>query len=153
MLIRPIARDDYKAWRPLWDGYNSFYGRAGETALPELITATTWDRFFNPVEPIFALVAEKEGALVGLAHYLFHHSSTRIEPVCYMQDLFTEPTVRRSGVARALIQAVYQQATQANAKRVYWMTQTANEAGRRLYDQMAAHHGFIVYSTELTLQA
>jgi GNAT superfamily N-acetyltransferase len=152
MVIRSIARTDYDAWRPLWNGYNAFYGRAGQTALPEVITAATWERFFNPVEPIFALVAEKDGALVGLAHYLFHRSSTRIEPVSYLQDLFTEPTVRRSGVARALIQAVYQQAAQAGAKRVYWMTQTTNEAGRKLYDQMAAHHGFIVYSTELVAQ-
>ena len=32
--IRAIQRSDRAAWQPLWDGYNAFYGRAGETALP-----------------------------------------------------------------------------------------------------------------------
>jgi hypothetical protein len=64
-LIRPPTHEDYAAWRPLWDGYNEFYGRHGETALPEHITQVTWQRFFDPVEPVFALVAEEQGQLVG----------------------------------------------------------------------------------------
>jgi hypothetical protein len=31
-LIRPIERADIAEWRPLWDGYNQFYGRHGSTA-------------------------------------------------------------------------------------------------------------------------
>ena len=46
--IRPIQQNDYAQWLPLWDGYNAFYGRSGATALPEEITKTTWERFFNP---------------------------------------------------------------------------------------------------------
>jgi hypothetical protein len=41
MLVRPIERDDFEAWLPLWDGYNAFYGRAGATALPQAITRPT----------------------------------------------------------------------------------------------------------------
>lgn len=51
--VRPVERPDYEGWRPLWDGYNAFYGRVGETALPESITSTTWERFFSPDEPAF----------------------------------------------------------------------------------------------------
>ncbi len=29
------------------------------------------------------------GELLGLTHYLFHRSTTMIEPNCYLQDLFT----------------------------------------------------------------
>ena len=46
--VRPAQPSDYAAWRPLWDGYNAFYGRSGPTALPEAVTATTWARFFDP---------------------------------------------------------------------------------------------------------
>jgi hypothetical protein len=53
--IRPILRADYAAWRPLWDGYNAFYGRKGPTALPEPITHSTWERFFDESEPVHAL--------------------------------------------------------------------------------------------------
>ena len=87
--IRPIEQQDYAAWLPLWEGYNAFYGRAGETALAEEITRTTWARFFDRAEPVFAIVAEHEGQIVGVAHYLFHRSTTRIELTCYLQDLFT----------------------------------------------------------------
>ena len=34
LTVRPVARQDYAAWLPLWDGYNKFYGRFGPTALP-----------------------------------------------------------------------------------------------------------------------
>lgn len=148
LIVRPLDRDDYDQWRPLWDGYNAFYGRAGSTSLPEEITASTWTRFFDPAEPVFALVAEVDGHLAGLAHYLFHRSTTKIEPVCYLQDLFTAPALRGRGVGRALIKAVYQQARAAGARRVYWQTHSSNAAGRALYDRLAKHTGFIVYTRD-----
>ena len=144
--VRPIQPGDRAAWAPLWDGYNAFYGRAGATALPPEVTQTTWERFFDPAEPVFALVAEEAGELVGLTHYLFHRSTTRIELTCYLQDLFTTPARRGQGIGAALIEAVYAQARAAGIRRVYWQTHTTNEAGRRLYDRVASHLGFIVYS-------
>jgi GNAT superfamily N-acetyltransferase len=134
---------------PLWDGYNAFYGRSGPTALPVEITETTWRRFFDPAEPVFALVAEDAGRLLGLAHYLFHRSTTRIELTCYLQDLFTVPAERGRGIGRALIQKVYEQARSAGVSRVYWQTQESNAAARFLYDKVARHAGFIVYSAEI----
>ena len=147
LLIRPPAPDDFAAWKPLWDGYNAFYGREGPTALPEAITQATWQRFFDAYEPVHALVAEREGQLVGLVHYLFHRSTTRIEPTCYLQDLFTQSSERGQGVGRQLIEGVYEQVRRAGAHRVYWQTHTTNTAGRTLYDKVATHDGFIVYGT------
>ena len=149
VLIRPLRETDLTAWTPLWDGYNAFYGRHGETALAPEITQTTWQRFFNAGEPVFALAAESEGQLLGLTHYLFHRSTTRIELTCYLQDLFTDPAARGRGVGRALIEGVYEQAKAAGIKRVYWQTHTTNSAGRLLYDKVAQHLGFIVYSQEV----
>jgi GNAT superfamily N-acetyltransferase len=146
--VRPITPEDYAAWRPLWDGYNAFYGRHGDTALPEHITQATWQRFFEPGEPVFALVATDRGAVVGLAHYLFHRSMTKIEPVCYLSDLFTDQALRGKGIGRALIEGVCAEAKAAGAPRVYWQTHETNAAGRLLYDKVARHHGFIVYSRD-----
>ena len=145
LIIRPLARADFDAWLPLWDGYNKFYGRFGPTALPIEITRTTWARFFDAYEPIHALVAENEGKLVGLVHYLFHRSTTLIEPNCYLQDLFTDERTRGKGVGRALIEAVYERARVAGCSRVYWLTHETNATARRLYDQVAENTGFIVY--------
>ena len=149
ITVRPIQRSDYDAWRPLWDGYNAFYGRSDDTALPEDITQATWERFFMPSEPVRALVAEESGRLLGLTHYIFHRSTTRLRDICYLQDLFTVEQSRGRGVGRRLIEAVYEIARDKGCTRVYWQTQTTNTAGRALYDKVARHFGFIVYSKEL----
>ncbi len=148
-IIRPALRSDYPDWRPLWDGYNAFYDRSGPTALSETITESTWERFFSASEPVHALVAEDQGRVVGLAHYLFHRSTTRLNDVCYLQDLFTAESRRGLGVGRQLILAVYEAARAAGSSRVYWQTQVTNQAGRALYDKVARHQGFIVYTHEL----
>jgi GNAT superfamily N-acetyltransferase len=149
VAVRAVETLDYDAWRPLWDGYNAFYGRQGSTALPGHITESTWQRFFDSAEPMFALVAEHDGSLVGLTHYLFHRSMTKIEPVCYLSDLYTAESMRGKGIGRALIEAVCAQAKAAGVGRVYWQTQVDNAAGRLLYDKVARHHGFIVYSRDM----
>ena len=146
LLVRPIAAPDRAAWEPLWAGYNAFYDRVGPTALAPAITQALWERLFDPAEPMHALVAEQGGELLGLVHYLFHRSTTRIEPVCYLQDLFTSPAARGRGVGRALIEGVYARAGDGGAGRVYWQTRASNTVGRLLYDKVAQHHGFIVYS-------
>jgi len=147
--VRPLERADYEGWRPLWDGYNAFYGRSGPTALPEEITAATWQRFFNAAEPMFANVAVENGRLVGLVHALFHRNMARLAPVCYLSDLFTVPEMRGRGVGRMLIESVYERARAEGCKRVYWHTKTDNAAARKLYDTLATHEGFIVYTRDL----
>ncbi|MBS0361394.1 MAG: GNAT family N-acetyltransferase [Proteobacteria bacterium] len=147
--VRPIERRDQAAWRPLFDGYNAFYGREGPTALPEEVYATTWDRFFDPGEPVHALVAERDGRMVGIVHYLFHRSTTALGPICYLQDLFTAQDVRGGGIGRALIEAVYAAAKAAGAYRVYWQTHQTNTVAMRLYDQVAEKSGFLVYRKDV----
>ena len=149
LTVRSVEPADFAAWKPLWDGYNAFYGRQGATALPEAVTQTTWQRFHDPAEPVFALVAERDGKLLGLTHCLFHRSTTRIELTCYLQDLFTDPATRGQGVGRALIQGVYARAKAAGIVRVYWHTHETNAAGRLLYDKVAQHLGFLVYTHDV----
>ena len=145
VAIRPVTREDYDQWLPLWEGYNAFYERTGPTALAPQITAMTWARFFDAYEPVHALVAESDGRLIGLTHYLFHRSTTAIEPLCYLQDLFTSQAARGKGVGRALIDAVYDRARLAGSPRVYWQTQETNHTAMLLYDKVAERSGFVVY--------
>lgn len=144
-IIRQAARSDYAQWLPLWNGYNAFYGRSGPTSLPSTITETTWARFFDTYEPVYALVAELEGQLVGLAHYLFYRSTISINSICYLQDLFTLESARGQGIGKALINGVYDQAKHSGCHRVYWHTHEHNQTARHLYNQLADHTGFIVY--------
>ena len=96
-----------------------------------------------------ALVAERDGRLVGLAHYLFHRSTLRTELSCYLNDLFTPESERGRGVGRSLVEAVYALARSAGTRRVYLHTHDSNHVARLLYEKLAAHSGFIVYSIDL----
>jgi GNAT superfamily N-acetyltransferase len=149
VTVRAVTPQDYDAWRPLWDEYNAFYERTGPTALPEEVSETTWRRFFDASEPVHCIVAEREGKVVGICHYIYHRSTSRLERMCYLQDLFTAPDYRGHGIGRALIQRVYEIATEAGCKRVYWLTHTTNTPGRTLYDKVAKHFGFIVYAKDV----
>lgn len=145
ILVRQVTNEDYDQWLPLWTGYNAFYGRSGATALAPEITHMTWSRFFDAYEPVHALVAESDGELVGLVHYLFHRTTTTLQPLCYLNDLFTGEKARGKGVGRALIEAVYEKARMAGSPRVYWQTHETNSTARQLYDKVAEFSGFIVY--------
>ncbi len=144
MIVRPLAPGDREQWQPLWDGYNHFY----ERELPAKISQTTWARFFDSDHPVFAAVAERDGKLVGLVHFLYHRSTTMIEDVCYLQDLFTAPEARGAGVGRKLIEHVYERAATDSLSRVYWQTHEANPA-RGLYDQVATVTAFRRYVKEI----
>jgi GNAT superfamily N-acetyltransferase len=149
IAIRPAHKDEFPAWLKLWAGYNAFYGRSGETALPLEVTRMTWSRFFDAYEPVHALVAEEGGALLGLVHFLYHRSTTDIAPICYLQDLFTAPEARGKGIGRALILRVYEHAKSSGAPEVYWQTHTTNVAAMKLYDKVAEKSGFLVYSRSI----
>jgi GNAT superfamily N-acetyltransferase len=149
VVVRPVHRNDRPQWQVLWDEYNAFYGRSGPTALEPAVTELTWGRFFDSAEPVHCIVAVDGDRIVGLAHYLFHRSTTRAADVCYLQDLITLAALRGRGIGRMLIEAVTGAARRAACSRVYWQTKADNHTARALYDKVAEHTGFIVYTKEL----
>lgn len=140
--IRPVRREDEDQWRVLWTGYLDFY----ESSVADGVYRSTFDRFFETgaYEPR-CLVAERDGYLVGIVHYMAHRHCWKLGDVCYLQDLFASPDVRGTGVGRALIEAVYAKADENGWENVYWMTQHFNETGRRLYDRVGSLTPFIKY--------
>lgn len=149
LTIRPVRAEDFPAWHPLWIDYNAFYGHEGATALPLDITRTTWSRFLDADEPMHALVAERDGQLLGLVHFVFHRGTSSLTPICYLEDLFTVDTGRGQGVGRALIEAVYQHTQAVGSQRVYWQTHETNVVAMRLYDSVAKNSGFVIYQKSL----
>lgn len=140
--IRPLTQQDRPAWHRLWSAYLEFY----ETALPPQVFDTAFDRLTSTAPGEFkGLIAELNGAPVGLAHYLVHRNLWALEDTCYLGDLFTTPAARGRGVGRALIRAVQDAATAAGCGDVYWQTQAHNQTARRLYDSLARKTPFVVY--------
>lgn len=145
LQVRPVRQEDFSQWEALWAGYNAFYQRQGPTAVAPEVTLMTWSRFFDSYEPMHALVAERDGILLGLTHFVYHRNTAYIAPVCYLHDLFTLETARGEGVGRALIDGVYAHARQLGSPRVYWHTHESNATARQLYDKLADNSGFVVY--------
>ena len=142
LTIRPITLTDEAEWRRLWTGYLEYY----ETSVPEEVYRTTFARLLGgDPQDFHGLVAEQDGKLVGLTHYLFHRHCWRIENVIYLQDLYVDPPARGTGAGRALIEAVYAAGDAAGCPGVYWMTQDFNETARKLYDRVAKLTPFIKY--------
>ena len=142
LQIRPLRAADEMQWRDLWTAYLHFYN----TTLTADIYDSTFARLLGDDPQDFnALVAEKNGKLVGLTHYLTHRHAWKIENVCYLQDLYADPSVRGMGIGRALIEGVYAAADAADAPTVYWLTQENNTTARQLYDRVAAKTDFIKY--------
>jgi GNAT superfamily N-acetyltransferase len=143
LVIRPLEAKDREAWARLWTGYLQYY----ETSVkPEVYTSTFARLLGDDPRDFNCFVAEVDGRLIGLTHYLFHRHAWRIEEVCYLQDLYADPEVRGTGVGRALIEAVYAAADAHGAPAVYWLTQEFNTTARQLYDRIAKVSPFIRYN-------
>lgn len=143
LTIRKIHSSDKAAWQELWRAYLEFY----ETTLPRETYDTTFERLLSEDHPnqngFLALLDETP---VGLVHYIYHPHNWRAEDVTYLQDLYASPDVRGSGVGRALIEAVYEEADRNGTPVVYWLTQDFNQTARKLYDRIATLTPFIKYN-------
>ncbi len=142
LVIRPLEADDQKEWRRLWTAYLDFY----ETTVSEEVYQVSYERLLSDqVGEYRCLVAELDGKMVGLAHFLYHRFMWTVEDTCYLMDLFTAPEARGKGVARALIEKVHETAKQDGVPSTYWSTQEFNYKGRMLYDKVANKTPFIIY--------
>lgn len=139
--IRALKSSDRDSWQKLWEGYLRFYRQHLDPA----VTDSTYGRLIDESAQPYGLVAESDGKLVGIAHYLFHRTTWSQRDLCYLEDLYVDSQARGSGAGRRLIEAVYGIADQANAAGVYWNTQEFNAEARALYDTLAHRTSFIRY--------
>lgn len=147
-MIARMTEADRPRWTELWTAYLDFY----HTTLPQTAFDATWARLMAG-GPIHGFLYHHEGQAMGLVHYLFHPHAWSPQPACYLQDLFIDPASRGTGAGRALIEAVAQASQAEGATRLYWLTQSDNAVGRRLYDRLAKHSGFIRYEYPLAVPA
>jgi len=141
LMIRSACDADFDAWFPLWQGYQTFY----KTNITDTVSTKTWERFLDPTEPMHCALAEQNGKVVGMVHYIVHRSCWTTGDYVYLQDLFVDSNARGQGIGKALIEHVYTQARELNASRVWWLTHESNTNAMALYDQIADQSGFVQY--------
>jgi GNAT superfamily N-acetyltransferase len=141
--IRPLENRDYQQWLPLWEANN-------QNQCPPEITEVTWARLIEPEFPVSGLGAWAGERLSGICHYVIHPTTGSIEPVCYMQDLFVENSMRRKGIAGALVKELEKRGQEQGWKRIYWLAEEQNEAARRLYNNIGVKISFNLYVLPLS---
>lgn len=145
ITIEAATADDFEQWLPLWKNYQLFYG----VDIAEKVTRLVWQRFHNPIEPIFCAVAKENGRVVGLVHYLFHRSTWSENNYCYLEDLYVSEEMRGKLIGKRLIEFVQKQARKHHSGHVYWHTHETNFRGQRLYNWIASKSGMIEYRMQV----
>jgi ribosomal protein S18 acetylase RimI-like enzyme len=141
VIVRPIRESDRGAWAPLFVAYGEFY----ETEFTDEIVESTWRRLLDPNEGIDGLVAELDGAVVGFAHYRSHPDTFSTGRDWFLDDLYTEPEARGTGVASALIEHLVSLMRAEGSGSLRWITSESNERAQRLYDRVARRSTWITY--------
>lgn len=145
ILIRPLASADDEAWRELFRDYGIFY----ETEFGDAVLDGVWAWLLDPGHEVSGLVAEDSGELVGFAHIRRVADTFTAGPGWFLDDLYVAPEARGRGIARALIERGYADASANGGGTFRWITASDNETAQLLYDRIATRAGWVVYEKEL----
>mgnify|MGYP001172104074 FL=1 len=146
LIIRPVDASDRDRWWKLWQGYIEFY----QATVTDEVSEVTWKRLLDDDVPAFGRVAEHpEHGVIAIMNYVLHLNLWTPKPVCYLEDLFTDPTARGQGAGRALIESLKETAKAENWHRIYWMTAQNNATARALYSQVATETNWVRYDINL----
>lgn len=84
------------------------------------------------------LLAERGGAVVGYALFLFTYSTFLARPTLWLEDLFVEPASRRHGAGGALLRALAARAVREGCGRMEWAALTWNRLAIDYYERLGA---------------
>ena len=126
--IRRATPADLPALAPLFDAYRRFYGQPGDVARADAFLRERLQRNESVV-----LLAERDGAAAGFTQLYPMFSSVRTARLWILNDLFVAELARRSGVARALLDAAAAFAQDDGARGILLETSRDNAPARALY--------------------
>jgi GNAT superfamily N-acetyltransferase len=110
---------------------------------PDAVVATEamlTENLFGEGAHVRAHIAERDGRAVGLALWFLNYSTWTGRPGLYLEDLFVDPGERRSGVAKALMVALAQEALARGCARMDWAVLDWNDEAMRFYEKLGARH-------------
>jgi len=112
------------------------YERAPDAvkATPDGLSAA----LFGDHPRVFAHVAELDGRVVGIAVWFFNYSTWQGRHGIYLEDLFVDPDVRGGGIARALFEALGEEAKRHDCARIDWAVLDWNDLAKDFYHKIGA---------------
>ena len=91
---------------------------------------------FGSNPDFYALIAEADGAIVGVALYFTEFSTWRGKRGVYLQDIYVKPTARSRGVGEMLIKRLAKEAKALGATYLRLAVDRENLGGARFYERM-----------------
>jgi GNAT superfamily N-acetyltransferase len=129
MKIRKINTKDIKNLSKLFDNYRVFYGKKSDLQGSERFL---YERIKNNESEIF--VAENNNEeLVGFIQLYPIFSSTKMQKLWLLNDLFVEENQRGKGISVLLIEESKKLCIETNACGLILETAKSNEIGSKLY--------------------
>ncbi len=135
MKIRKAETRDTKGILALIKGKAEFDGCLDSLLATEQSIA---EAFFSISPKSWALVAEADSQLVGIATYYNIYSTFKAKPGIWLDDLFVFPQYRKTGIGKALLKELCFVAKTNGCCRLDWIVARDNENGRAFYESMGA---------------
>lgn len=106
---------------------------------PEAVTNRVEDleKHLFDEEVCSAIVAEKEGQIIGFALYYISYSTWKGKCL-YLEDFYVQPEHRKTGAGTELFEEVIRRAKQMNAARMDWQVLEWNELAINFYKKFDA---------------
>ena len=145
LIIRAVAASDKADWERLYAGYAAFY----KVEQTEAMRAVVWGWLSDPAHATEGLVAERDGALIGLAHFRAFARPLSASTGGYLDDLFVDPEARGAGAAAALLAAVQAAGAARGWTVIRWITAEDNTRARAVYDRLADQTTWVTYDIRL----
>ena len=85
-----------------------------------------------------ALIAERDGAAIGMAVWFFSYSTWQARNGLYLEDLYVTPEARGSSAGKTMLRRLAQIALEAGCGRFEWSALDWNEPSIRVYEAIGA---------------
>lgn len=96
------------------------------------------EALFSPRPAAEALVAEREGRVVGYALYFHNFSTFLSRRGLYLEDLYVQPNLRGSGLGTAMLRRLAAIAVERQCGRFEWSVLDWNQSAIDFYTKMGA---------------
>lgn len=122
--------DGFQSFVELFERYRAHYGQP-----PDQGRSQAWLTDATTTGPMRAFLARVDGVAAGMCLIAICPASLTLGEFWMIRDIFVVPQRRRTGVARALLDAVRAAAQQRAALRLTLQTEDDNDPALRLYER------------------